>query len=129
MVKEAQEHVYGKWNLPGGHLDLDENLLDAMVREAKEETNLDVKLEGLIGIYQHKNKKGNNVVKFIFMASVVNGQLKYRVGELLDAKWFSFDEFNELSDEELRTTEWRKVVKDYRNRGIKPLDLIRITGL
>lgn len=65
LVKEAQPHVYGKWSYPVGHLELDEDILSATIREVKEETNLDIQLDGLIGVYEH-NRNGNNAIKFVF---------------------------------------------------------------
>ncbi len=116
---------YGKWNFPAGHLDLDEDILSATKREVKEETNLDVKLDGLLGIYQHKNKNGDNVVRILFKASVVRGKLKHQQEELLDAKWFSFEDFAKMKDQELRSLDLRLAVDDFRKNKIKSLDTVK----
>jgi ADP-ribose pyrophosphatase YjhB (NUDIX family) len=41
----------GNWSLPGGVMDIGETLGDAVVREVREETGLDVELTGVLGIY------------------------------------------------------------------------------
>lgn len=125
LVKEAQPHVYGKWSYPIGHLELEEDILTAAVREVKEETNLDIKLEGLVGVYEH-NRNGNNAIKFVFKASVINGSLKHAEGELLDAKWFSFEEFSKLKDEEIRIFDLRKTVDDCISKKLIGLDVISL---
>ncbi len=125
LVKEAQSHVYGKWSYPVGHLELGEDILTATIREVKEETNLDIKLDGLVGVYEH-NRNGNNAIKFVFKASVIGGNLKYLESELLEAKWFSFEEFEKLKDEELRNFDSRKTIEDCKNKKLIPLDAINL---
>ncbi len=43
VLIERKNYPFG-WAIPGGFVDYDESLEDAAVREAKEETNLDIKL-------------------------------------------------------------------------------------
>lgn len=60
------------WNLPGGGLEENESPWEGVIREVKEETGFDVKVENLIGIY-HKPKK--NEVVFCFLCSIVGGEV------------------------------------------------------
>jgi len=44
------------WAIPGGFVDVGETLEQAAIREAKEETDLDVQLTELLGIYSDPNR-------------------------------------------------------------------------
>ncbi len=127
LVKEAQPHVFGKWFFPAGHLELNENIFSATLREVREETNLTVKLTDLIGIYNYKSGRGNNVIQFVFQAKALKGKLKHAVPELLDARWFTLAEFQKLKDKELRTPLMRKVIKDTLSKRLFKIETI-ITG-
>ena len=67
LIEEGKPNCYGKWNVPSGHLEEDENILAGAVREVKEETGLDAKLVRLIGIYNNQYE-GNNSIQFSFLA-------------------------------------------------------------
>lgn len=47
---------YGKWLVPGGHIDLDEDPNQAAIREVKEETGLDVTLLGSAPHFQKRSE-------------------------------------------------------------------------
>jgi ADP-ribose pyrophosphatase YjhB (NUDIX family) len=48
MVHKTDNNL---WALPGGGMDLGESISQAVVREVKEETGLDVEVTGIVGIY------------------------------------------------------------------------------
>jgi ADP-ribose pyrophosphatase YjhB (NUDIX family) len=82
MVQEGREDVKGKWNLPAGHADLGEDPIKAVIREAKEETGLDVKPVSLAGIVAFEDKSGSSGLRFHFNCEVrgvvlKNSQVKY----------------------------------------------------
>lgn len=59
---------YG-WAVPGGFVDVGETLEHAAIREAKEETSLDVKLTALLGIYSDpKRDPRNHTVTAVYLA-------------------------------------------------------------
>jgi len=96
LVQEKQPRVYGKWNLPSGRVDRGETLEQAAVREAKEETGLDVKL----GRHLHVvHRAVERPVMHAYSATIVGGELKIQESEILDAKWFTYDQIVAMKDD------------------------------
>jgi len=66
----VEERVNGRLviNQPAGHLEPDESLVEAALRETREETGWDVRLTGFIGAYQWKAETGRHYLRFAFAA-------------------------------------------------------------
>lgn len=73
VLIERKNLPYG-WALPGGFVDVGERLEVAAVREAKEETSLDVELVGLLGIYSDpaRDPRGHTITP-VYIANA-NGE-------------------------------------------------------
>jgi 8-oxo-dGTP diphosphatase len=52
MVRRAKDPGRGLWSLPGGRVRHGEYLGDALRREVREETGIEVEVEGLAGIFE-----------------------------------------------------------------------------
>jgi 8-oxo-dGTP diphosphatase len=103
LVQEAQPKVYGLWNLPAGHVDKGESIEAAAVREAKEEAGLDVELLQKIGIWHGAVEEP---IRHAFTTRVTGGTLMAQPGEVLDVKWFSYDEVVKMRAEGKLRVEW-----------------------
>jgi 8-oxo-dGTP diphosphatase len=51
LTKRGTEPFRGYWELPGGLMDIGETIEQTAVREVKEETGIDAKIEKLVGVY------------------------------------------------------------------------------
>jgi ADP-ribose pyrophosphatase YjhB (NUDIX family) len=98
LVQEAKSAVRGLWNWPAGKLDPGETLQEAAVREAREETGLEIRLTGQEYFYKGEGAKGMNHVTHLFRGEVTGGTLRHHSGELLDARWFPPEEIRRLAE-------------------------------
>lgn len=72
LVRRAIEPGYGKWVFPSGYVDRGETLQAAAVREAREESGLDVRLDGLVNIYSYP---GGAPIIVVYAATATSGAL------------------------------------------------------
>jgi ADP-ribose pyrophosphatase YjhB (NUDIX family) len=85
LVKRAIEPGYGRWVFPGGYVDRGEEVQVAALREAREETGFDIRIDRLVGIYSYA---GRTPIIIVYAASIVGGTLAVDE-EGLEARWFS----------------------------------------
>lgn len=106
LIKRGVEPFKGLWAIPGGGVEVGETVEEAALREAKEETGLDIRLDGIAGIYSDPGRDPRgHTVSIVFFASPVGGKLRADTdaAEVIRIKDFSnlsmaFDHKKILSD-------------------------------
>ena len=126
LVQEAKKEIRGKWNLPAGMLDLNENVFEGAKREVFEESGYDVELTGIAKI-RNDMVAGDSFIGIIFNTKIVKHHIiNNNKNEFMQAKWFSFDVIVVMRDE-LRSYEWIvEAIKAVENDKIYDLDLIGV---
>ena len=88
LVRRSIDPGYGLWVVPGGFVDAGEPLEEAVVRETREETLLQVKVARLVNIYSYKNTR---TVVAAYLTAFVSGELAAG-DETLEARVFAPEE-------------------------------------
>ena len=102
----------GNWSLVGGLMELDETFAETCIREAREETGLNVHLDYLVGVYHNHHAEWPNgdkahVVCAVYKAIILSGEPRTDE-ESLELRFFDRDELPELPSED-----YRDALRDY----------------
>ena len=123
MVKEAKKKCYGQWNFPAGHLEENETIKEAAIREVFEETGCKVKLTGVLPIV-HEHIKDENAIMIRFVAKIEKENIVFNENEILDVKWIDIDDIKNMKEDELRGYNLSlKFLADYENNNIYPVEI------
>ena len=101
LVQRGQEPNSGLWALPGGLVELGEELKTAAKREVKEECNIEVEVGDAVSVVDLILKDQNEKVKYHYI--LIDYNAKYITGNLTplsdvkDVNWFSFREMDNLN--------------------------------
>ncbi|MEA9490117.1 NUDIX hydrolase [Xanthomonas campestris] len=124
---QVEESIGGRLllNQPAGHLEPDESLLQAAVRETLEETGWDVRLTQFIGTYQWVAPTGQCFLRFAFVADALAHHPERRLDTgVVRALWMTPEELRAASDRLRSPLVW-EVVADYLAGQRHPLALVR----
>ena len=96
LVKEILEDNKEYWIIPGGKTEFGESLEQAVKRELKEETNLDIDIAEFIAFKEAIHVKHNyHTIIFYFLGKASNDEILLDDG-ILDAKFFTKEELKDI---------------------------------
>lgn len=96
LEKRGNEPSKGKWSIPGGLVELGESPEQAVIREVKEETCLDVENPSLIDVVSNVDLDEKGKVKYHYViidyhVHVMGGKLQ-AASDAAELRWVPFDE-------------------------------------
>jgi 8-oxo-dGTP pyrophosphatase MutT (NUDIX family) len=123
MVKEECEGQV-VYNQPAGHLDPDESLIDAAIRETREETAWRFHPQALVGFYRWvQNEKQRTYLRAAFCGHCDDHDPSQSLDEgILEAVWLSRDELGGMQDQ-LRSPLVLRCIDDFLDGQRYPLEL------
>jgi len=124
----VEERAQGKlvFNQPAGHLEPDESLSEAALRETREETGWEVKLTAFIGAYQWKAEETDrHYLRFAFAAEPLSHDAARELDEgIVQALWMTPAELQEQQARHRSPLVWQ-VVQDYLAGRRSPLSMLQ----
>jgi ADP-ribose pyrophosphatase YjhB (NUDIX family) len=124
LVQESKPDRYGRWNLPGGHLEQGETIVQGMRREVLEETGLDVEPCALVGVYTGFWEPDGHAIRFVAIATTDN-EATAGHPEIIAVRWFTMDELRDMDDAELVGADaLRRIMADFRSGQSHSIDLL-----
>ena len=99
LIKRGNEPSRGKWTIPGGLVELGESPEQAVVRETKEETGLNVDNPSLIDVVSNVDLDEKGRVKYHYI--IIDYLVHLKAGtakassDAVELRWVPFDEVEE----------------------------------
>ena len=125
MVEEHHSNsVTTVINQPAGHVEANETLIEAVIRETLEETGYDLDPSHIVGIYQFTTEQGKTYFRICFCGSVKKHSKPIEIdSDILAVHWISAKDI--LTHSNQRSPLVSQCLQDYLDGKRYPLDILR----
>lgn len=97
LVKRGKEPFRGEWATPGGRIEDTETAEECLVREAKEETNLEVRIVALAGLRSDPKRDPRGIIAAFYLCECMSNPDQIKGGDDAEtAEWFPLGALPEL---------------------------------
>lgn len=91
LAKRGSDPFKGAYDIIGGFMEADELPEDAAIREAKEETGLDIKITSLLGMYSDRyGEDGDYTLNIHYLGEVIGGKMQ-PMDDAAELEWVTID--------------------------------------
>ncbi|MBM3222649.1 MAG: NUDIX domain-containing protein [Candidatus Tectomicrobia bacterium] len=96
LVRRASRRGRGNWQVPGGFIEPDETIEQAVVREVEEEAGVTAAVEGVLGLRNRYDLDSGNSLYIVLLLRPLSGEPKPDGKEVDRAEYFSMAEIRAL---------------------------------
>ncbi len=126
LLVEETEKDEVVFNQPAGHLEKNESLPEAVIREVMEETAWEFKPESLVGVYLYPNPRIDDIIylRFCFAGKGIREHKGKKLDEgIIRAAWLTHAEIESQQDK-MRSPMVLRCVNDYLSGKHYPLEML-----
>ena len=122
LIRRGSEPLKGEWSIPGGLVELGEELTAGVRRELKEETGVDVETLECILVFDRIMRNGDRVKYHYVIADYlcrrIGGRLR-PASDVVDARWVRRDDLRQYRLTEMATKLIHQAFEMVNNRRAK----------
>ena len=104
FVRRASRRGRGNWQVPGGFIEPDETIEEAVIREVAEEAGVEAEVEGVLGVRSRYDEDSGNSLYVVLLLRGLTAEPKPDLREVDRAVYFSLEEIRALDP--LPQTNW-----------------------
>ncbi|SHJ04579.1 ADP-ribose pyrophosphatase YjhB, NUDIX family [Malonomonas rubra DSM 5091] len=96
LLARRNNSYAGKWCIPCGYVEWDEDVRNAAIREFAEETGLEATIDRVFNVHSNFHDKGSQTVGIWFLGQMVGGEIKAG-SDVDEVAWFDLDDPPEMA--------------------------------
>lgn len=99
---ESKKFLPGVHEIPGGHIEFGEDILDGLKREIREESGMEIEVEDVFSVFTYMNEvKGAHAIQAVYLAEFIGDidGVKLNPEDHSGYSWISEDEIDRVMEE------------------------------